>query len=157
MGRDIWVALERKNNDGPWYNTDMFFQREEGLVRVPFYTGRNSILFDILHSLSTPILFKKASKGTQESLLRETYTENRDLNKWVLEKVALETLRVHYEDLVKGMELTLVEDPEWLDTNGILDLESFLKDLIEYIKVTLRDEYFGGFNKVVYRIIFHIE
>ena len=158
MGRDIWVALERKDNDGPWYNTDMFFTREDGPVRVPFYTGRSSALFDVLHEVSSPIMFKDLSRGTQNSLVKEMspYIQEDDKSRWTLETVPLETLRVYYEDLLRHIKLSFKEDPEWLDTNEILELESFLKDLTEYIRVTLRDEYFGQFGRVFYRVIFFI-
>ena len=70
MGRDIWVALERKDFED-WYNCDLFMHREDVLERIPFYNGRSSVLFDFLHTLEKKVPLNEVSEGTQKCVRDE--------------------------------------------------------------------------------------
>ena len=160
MGRDIWVALERSDNKGDWYNTDLSIKKEGALERVPFYTGRNSVLYDILHDLSSEVSFKNLSEGTQDFLLTEAQIQNGNADNrdnWMFEVIPVETLREHYDNLVKQIDISFgISNPEYIEYNGITDLSQFLRDLIEYIRVTLRDECFSLIDTVEFRVVFFI-
>ena len=161
MGRDIWVALERKDC-GDWYNVDLYVNTEKhGIQRVPFYIGRNSALFDTLHELGTRTRIMDVSKETLRAFTEDFYNPNYCSLETFKQDSVVEILEVsklcdYFVKSRENVELTFNE--ETIEFSKSLDLVGFYKDLREYIGITLKDQdpLFHRITPIKFRIVYYV-
>lgn len=152
MGRDIWVALERRDYDGEWYNCDLFMHRVGALERIPFYTGRSSVLFDFLHTLEKEIPISKVSEGTREILKKEVDSLSSPIKTmFMIEKSTLDEVFV-----TMGKKIPFNIDDEFLDNSVILPFSTFFDELAEYLRIIFKNEDYCSPSNPSFRIIFNI-
>lgn len=151
MGRDIWVALERRDYGGEWYNCDLFMYRKDVLERIPFYSSRSSVLFDFLHTLEKKVPLSEVSEGTQKCIKKEFDRIYYPSSMLVIEKSTLDEALVA---LAKEMPLSI--DDEYLWDNVAIPFNVFYRDLTEYLRVIFKNEDYCSPSNPEFRVVFTI-